>query len=110
MVRAEMTHQAQAQGKKSEVLVRAVRTRWNTVTMVLARALELRSILFNVCNMAEFNKAQGVRLHRFIVDEGDWPILEQLYELLAVHYQCLNSEIMMLTLTAILVTRHSLKR
>ena len=58
-VRAEMANQAKAAGKKSEVLVRAVRTRWNTVTMVLERALELRSILFNVCDKAEFNKAQA---------------------------------------------------
>ena len=57
-----MAMQAQAARKKSEVLVRAVRTRWNTVTMVLERALELRPILFNVCDKAEFNKAQGVRL------------------------------------------------
>ena len=76
--------QAQAAGKKSEVLVRAVRTRWNTVTMVLERALELRPILFNVCDKAEFNKAQGVRLRRFIVEEEEWPVLEQLYSLLAV--------------------------
>ena len=79
-----MANQAKAAGKKSEVLVRAVRTRWNTVTMVLERALELRPILFNVCDKAEFNKAQGVRLRRFIVEEDEWPVLEQLYTLLAV--------------------------
>ncbi|KAM5539154.1 hypothetical protein V8D89_007184 [Ganoderma adspersum] len=61
-------------GKKSEIL--------NTVTMVLTCTLELRSILFDMCDMAEFNKPQGVWLHRFIIDEADWPILEELYELL----------------------------
>ncbi|PIL32936.1 hypothetical protein GSI_05054 [Ganoderma sinense ZZ0214-1] len=82
-VRAEMSAQAKAAGQKSEVLIRAVRTRWNTVMMVLERALELRPILFQVCDKAEFNKNQGVRLRRFIVDDEDWPILEQLHELLA---------------------------
>ncbi|PIL32390.1 hypothetical protein GSI_05636 [Ganoderma sinense ZZ0214-1] len=82
-VRAEMSAQAKAAGQKSEVHIRAVRTRWNTVTMVLERALELRPILFQVCDKAEFNKNQGVRLRRFIVDDEDWPILEQLHELLA---------------------------
>ena len=62
-----MACQAQAAGKKSEVLIRAIRTRWNTVTMVLAHAIELKTILFDVCDKAEFNKAQGVRLHRFIL-------------------------------------------
>ncbi|PIL32946.1 hypothetical protein GSI_05064 [Ganoderma sinense ZZ0214-1] len=83
-VRDEMSRQAKDAGKKSEVLIRAVRTRWNTVTMVLARALDLRPILFGVCDKAEFNKSQGVRLRRFIIEDEDWPILEQLHELLAV--------------------------
>ena len=79
-----MSQQARAANQKSEVLIHAVQTRWNTVTMVLECALELRPILFNVCDKAEFNKAQGVRLCHFIIDDDDWPILEQLYELLTV--------------------------
>ena len=79
-----MSSQAKAAGKKSEVLAHAVRTRWNTVTMVLARTLELRPILFNVCDKAEFNKAQGVHLRRFILEDEEWPVLQQLYMLLVV--------------------------
>ena len=52
--------------------------------MVLARAIKLKSILFDVCDKAEFNKVQGVRLHQFILNKPKWRILEELYALLAV--------------------------
>ena len=41
-IRAELSKLAKAANLKSEVLIRAVSTRWNTVSMVLTRALEMR--------------------------------------------------------------------
>ncbi|OJT13582.1 hypothetical protein TRAPUB_9870 [Trametes pubescens] len=66
----------------SEVLVRSVATRWNTVAAVIERALELQEVLSDLCDMAQFNKPRGVRLRRFILIEEDWTLLDQLHRLL----------------------------
>ncbi|PIL27248.1 hypothetical protein GSI_10392 [Ganoderma sinense ZZ0214-1] len=71
-VREEMSSQVKAAGKNSEVLIRAVKTRWNTVTM------------------AKFNKSQGVRLRRFIIEDEDWRILEELHTLLATFLEAMT--------------------
>lgn len=52
--------------------------------MVLECAIELKSILFDVCGKAEFNKVQGVELQHFILEKPEWHIIEELYTLLAV--------------------------
>lgn len=69
---------------KSEVLVRAVKTRWNTVTEVLDRALKMRNVLGGLCDTVEFNKRDGVRLRRYILSDSEWVIVNELHQLLMV--------------------------
>lgn len=91
-VRTELARLAGDANLNSEVLVRAVKTRWNTVTHVLERALEMRPVLTELCDMSQFNKGnttgrgKGIRLRRFILDNSDWDILEQLHRLLQVRF------------------------
>ena len=77
---------AQAAGKKTEVLVRAVKTRWNTVTHVISRAIELEDLIPSLCDMNQFNKprGKGLRLRALIPTDDEWTILKQLHELLLV--------------------------
>ncbi|KAL1945891.1 hypothetical protein VTO73DRAFT_1893 [Trametes versicolor] len=77
---ATLTHDAP--DIHSEVLVRSVATRWNTVAAVIERALELQEVLGDLCDMAQFNKPRGVRLRRFILTDDDWMLLDQLHRLL----------------------------
>ena len=72
----------------AEVLVRAVKTRWNTVTMVLDRALEMKDILSGLCDKHEFNQPRGARLRRFILSDDEWTLLEELHFLLKVSCSC----------------------
>ncbi|KAL1949782.1 hypothetical protein VTO73DRAFT_8663 [Trametes versicolor] len=82
-IRAELTRLAQAtDGVNSEVLIRAVKTCWNTVTEVLERALEMREALGDLCDMAQFNKKTGARLRRYLLTDEEWDILAQLSRLL----------------------------
>lgn len=74
-IRGELTSLASAAELDSEVLIRAVKTRWNTVTEVLERALEMREVLGDLCDMAQFNKRSGVRLRRFLLTDEEWEIL-----------------------------------
>lgn len=83
-IRGELTSLASAAELDSEVLIRAVKTRWNTVTEVLERALEMREVLGDLCDMAQFNKRSGVRLRRFLLTDEEWEILSQLSRLLDV--------------------------
>lgn len=76
----------------SEVLVRSVATRWNTVAAVIERALELQEVLADLCDMAQFNKPRGVRLRRFILTEDNWTLLDQLHRLLDVSTNILRCE------------------
>ncbi len=66
-------------------------TRWNTYTDVLERGLDLKDVLSELCDMAQFNKGtgrgggKGLRLCDFIISDDEWDVLEQLHRLLAVH-------------------------
>ncbi|PIL25427.1 hypothetical protein GSI_13317 [Ganoderma sinense ZZ0214-1] len=92
-IRAALAEKAGEEELNSEVLVRAVRTRWNTVTLLLERALDMRDTLEQVCDMAQFNdppgrrpprgsRARTSRLRRFILLDEEWEILASLYDLL----------------------------
>ena len=85
-VRAELARLARDENLKSEVLVRPVKTRWNTVCMVLERAIQLRDALTPLCVMAQFNTSasRGLRLKRFVLSDDDWTFVEQLHSLLEV--------------------------
>ena len=73
-------------GLNSEVLVRMVKTRWNTFTMVLARAIEMKDVLSGLCDMHQFNQRdkQGARLRRYILSDEEWKVIEELHRLLDV--------------------------
>ncbi|KAH9851008.1 ribonuclease H-like domain-containing protein [Lenzites betulinus] len=81
-VRSELAKLSAEANLNSEVLVRSVKTRWNTVTEVIKRALEMREVLGDLCDMAQFNKRDGVRLRRFLVTDEEWQLLAQLHEIL----------------------------
>ncbi|PIL32862.1 hypothetical protein GSI_04980 [Ganoderma sinense ZZ0214-1] len=81
-VRAEMSRLAKEAGLQSEVLVRPVATRWNTICAVLERALDMQEVATEVCDQAQFNKRDGVRLRRFVLSEEEWRMLDDLYQLL----------------------------
>ena len=83
-IRAALSQLATEAGLNSEVLVRMVKTRWNTFTMVLARAIEMKEVLSGLCDMHQFNRSQGARLRRYILSEEEWKLLEELYQLLDV--------------------------
>ena len=83
-IRAELARLAGDAGINSEVLVRMVKTRWNTVATVLARALELRPVLDDLCDMHRFNGEKSARLRRYILSNAEWTVLEQLHALLDV--------------------------
>lgn len=61
-----------------------VKTRWNTVATVLDRALELKPILAELCDMHRFNGERSARLRRYILSDAEWAVLEQLHRLLDV--------------------------
>lgn len=83
-IRAELSKLAHEAKLNSEVLLRSVATRWNTVTEVLERALGMRDVLGDLCDKYQFNKPQGVRLRRFALTDKDWELISQLYQLLHV--------------------------
>lgn len=78
-IRSELTHLA-----AEAELVRAIKTRWNTVTEVLKRALVMRDILAELCDKAQFNKCSGARLRRDLLADEEWEVLEHLWRLLDV--------------------------
>ncbi|KAL1947002.1 hypothetical protein VTO73DRAFT_13963 [Trametes versicolor] len=81
-IRAELATLAADAKLNSEVLIRSVKTRWNTVTEVLGRALKMRMVLTDLCDMVQFNKAHGVRLRQFVLSDEEWVALQQLHDLL----------------------------
>lgn len=83
-IRSELTNLAAEAELDSEVLVRAVKTRWNTVTEVLKRALVMREVLAELCDKAQFNKRSGARLRRYLLADEEWEVLEHLWRLLDV--------------------------
>ena len=85
-VREELAQLAGDADLNSETLVRAVRTRWNTVTEVLERALDMRGVLTDLCKNPRFNKTKdrGMRLRRFLLSNKEWKVIEELHRLLDV--------------------------
>ena len=83
-IRAELARLAGDADINSEVLVRMVKTRWNTVATVLERVLELKDIFPELCDMHRFNGNGSPRLRRYILSTAEWAVLEQLYHLLDV--------------------------
>ena len=85
-VRAELARLSQEAGLDSEVLVRAVKTRWNTVMHVLDRAIEMEDVIPALCDMNQFNKprGKGLRLRTLVPTEEEWDILKQLHSVLLV--------------------------
>ena len=93
-----LTHLAKEAHLKSEVLIRPVRMRWNTVMHSLGRAINMQEVLDTLCDMHQFNQPGGVRLRRFILDAAQWTIIRELYELLYVRlYLVVRSEVIPLT-------------
>ncbi len=67
------------------VLIRAVLTRWNTVSDMLARGIELRVVLTHICDTLQFNNgSRTMRLWRFILSDEEWTVLEQCSKYLGV--------------------------
>ncbi len=83
-IRAELAKLATEAGLNSEVLVRPVATRWNTHVDVLERGLDMKDVLGDLCDKAQFNKRDGARLRRFMLSDEDWVFIDQLYRLLDV--------------------------
>ena len=83
-MRTELSRLSREAGLQSDVLVRPVVTRWNTVCAVLERALDMQDIVSEVCDQAQFNRRDGVRLRRFILTEEEWSMLDDMYRLLDV--------------------------
>lgn len=92
---AELVQLTVSAGLNSEVLVRSVVTWWNTIAAVLERVLEMQEVLGELCDMAQFNKKEtkskdgkikstGVWLHRYILNEDEWQVIDQLHCLLDV--------------------------
>jgi hypothetical protein len=69
---------------KEQVLLRSVPTQWNSVAEMLGHALTLCSVLPGLCDLKQFNKHGGVCLRRFMLEDQEWELLEQLYPLLDV--------------------------
>jgi hypothetical protein len=69
---------------EDQVLLHSVPTRWNSVAEMLERALKLKDVVSDLCDQAQFNKRDGVRLRRFIIQDDEWLLLEQLKPLLGV--------------------------
>ena len=65
-------------------VVRSVPTRWNSVALVIKRALHLRLALDILAGLSAFNTSRGPRLLRFKLDMEEWTLLEQLQPLLDV--------------------------
>ena len=83
-IRSVLARLAKEAHLKSQVLIRPVRTRWNTVTHSLGRAIDMQEVLDALCDMHQFNQPGGVRLRRFILEPAQWTVIRELYELLYV--------------------------
>ena len=51
---------------------------------MIGRALILHPVISDLCKLSEFNKRNGVHLRRFIIDDDEWALLEELWPLLDV--------------------------
>lgn len=84
--RSELAKLSKEAKLKCETLIRPVRTRWNTVTCVLGRAIDLSPVLDKLCDMYQFNKdpKRSLRLRHFIIKDPEWTVLKDLHRLLDV--------------------------
>jgi hypothetical protein len=53
------------------------------VAEMIGRALALKPVLYDLCDQVQFNKREGVRLHKYIIQDD---VLEELWPLLDVHF------------------------
>ena len=85
-IRHELEKLAKEAGLGNEVLIRAVKTRWNTVALVLKRAREMRNVIPALLNTPQLNnpKQGGIYLRQYTLSTEEWVIIDQLYELLNV--------------------------
>jgi hypothetical protein len=51
---------------------------------MIGRALVLKPVLYDLCDQSQFNKRDGVRLRRFIIQDDEWSSLQELWPLLNV--------------------------
>ncbi len=93
-IRAELASLAAAAELNSETLIRCVKTRWNTVTEVIGRALQMRPVLADLCDMVQFNKPRGACLRQYILNDDEWTVLQQLHDLLDVRSSSLGLHIL----------------
>lgn len=71
-------------GIKPLEMVRAVDTRWNTVSMTLSRALALKPGLQILVAMPEHTRPKSARLQRFRLSTSEWALLAALFPMLDV--------------------------
>ena len=58
--------------------IRAVATRWNSLTMAIERAIELRPVLERLFAMGKWDKAGKDGLCRYCLSDEEWELLCQL--------------------------------
>jgi hypothetical protein len=51
---------------------------------MLSRALVLQPVLTTLCERAQFNRRDGVRLRRYVLDDDEWLIIRQLEPILGL--------------------------
>ena len=68
-------------------MVRDVATRWNSTTMMLGRALQMREAINLLVISEHHNRPRSVRLRRFQLSKVEWDLLDKLYPLLEVSFR-----------------------
>jgi hypothetical protein len=70
-------------------IVRDVATRWNSTALMLGRAMKLREAINLLVISEQHNKPRSARLKRFQLSKAEWDLLDKLFPLLEVSFQCL---------------------
>jgi hypothetical protein len=70
-IRAELSWLCTEKNIKDWVLVCPVPTHWNSVAEMLESALHLYEVLSDLCDMAQFNKHDGIRLHQYVLNDAE---------------------------------------
>lgn len=81
-MREELQKQCGEAGIPFRIPVRDVATRWNSLTRVIDRALELRPALDKLVGLKQFNKTSGAKVNHFRLEPVHWLLLTQLKLLL----------------------------
>ena len=84
---ADLCH---AKGIKAKKVVRCVPTRWNSVTMMLKRAVYLRKALDKLVVQPRHNTSRSAQLERFKLSNAEWDVLLQLLPILEVRRSILG--------------------